>query len=1051
MTDLAARLPVVSVLIRSMNRPSLMEALDSLCRQHFTAFEVIVVNAAGVAHQPLPTLPFPAHLVEEEYPLSRAQAANRLLANCHTPYALFVDDDDVLDPDHIEALVLALEAAPQAPAAYSGVRLERNGKTVGAMDTPWREGELLVRNTLPIHGVLFRMASVAAANARFDTTFEVLEDWDFWLQLATQGDFLHLPGCRATYRLTYGHSGLSAQRNAALFTQAREQLYAKWLPSADPHVLGRVAARLNDLSEQQQWDIGQLRHDIDTLHQQLEASQQQLEALSNTFSEVLASRSMRLTAPLRQFGQWLRQRKRSLSSTPPAEGKQAHPHGPIDIIVPVYKGLEETRACLESVWAATPLYAYRLVVINDASPEPALTTWLREAAQHYPMVLLENEVNLGFVGTVNRGMAFAERADVVLLNSDAEVANDWLDRLITAAYQGGERPVSSVTPFSNNATICSYPRFCDDNELPNGYDLPAIDQLFAATNRGQTVDIPTAIGFCMYIRRDCLDDIGLFDEEHFGKGYGEENDFCMRAINAGWRHVHALDVFAWHKGSVSFGASQPERVQKALAVMDELHPDFQRRVHTFIQQDPAKQARMAVEIEQLHRSVRPCVLMLNHQRGGGTEQHCRELAATFPEVDWLILRPDTNGHLVLSRDIANGCFTLRYHATQDWEALDAMLRYLGVQRLHWHHWLGFDVRVRALADTLSVPQDATLHDFYSVCPQISMTNEQGRYCGELGLEQCRACLVSQPVNGANDIEQWRLEAGQWLATCERVIAPSADTAQRIQRYFPDLAITVSGHPDQLHQPFPTPSPLHLTGGRALRIAVLGALSTIKGADVFEQVVSEAAARQAPLTFKLFGYSYRALKPANNLSVTGPFEQQQLQRMLNEWQPDVVWFPTQCPETYSYTLSTCLALGLPVVAPGLGAFPERLANRPMSWLMPWNTSPSAWVEQFSALQRNGQLPRENTLPVYEPLSSDFYTQAYKAPLLQQAESLPSPSHTPLPANWEAYALTHEPSRTLRHNAVALLYRLREQAWLRPLARRIPPNLQRRLKSYVLGER
>ncbi len=171
--------------------------------------------------------------------------------------------------------------------------------------------------------------------------------------------------------------------------------------------------------------------------------------------------------------------------------------------------------------------------------------------------MLENEHNLGFVATVNRGMALSDAHDVLLLNSDTEVANDWLDRLRAAAYSDAR--VASVTPFSNNATICSYPRFCEPNELPPGWDTARLDALFAATNAGQVVDVPTGVGFCMYIRRDSLDAVGLFDVENFGKGYGEENDFCRRAAAAGWRNLHALDTFVLHTGGVSFGASKSQR------------------------------------------------------------------------------------------------------------------------------------------------------------------------------------------------------------------------------------------------------------------------------------------------------------------------------------------------------------------------------------------------------------------------------------------------------------------------------------------------------------
>ncbi|WP_226858616.1 glycosyltransferase [Diaphorobacter aerolatus] len=163
---------------------------------------------------------------------------------------------------------------------------------------------------------------------------------------------------------------------------------------------------------------------------------------------------------------------------------------PVDVIVPVYRGLADTQLCVESVLAAPVQVPYRLVIINDCSPEPEVTQWLRERAAGEPRILLlENAENLGFVGTVNRGMALSDANDVLLLNSDTEVANNWLDRIRAAAY--GDRKIASVTPFSTNATICSYPRFCEDNPLPPGYDTARMDALCAKTNPGAVIDVPT--------------------------------------------------------------------------------------------------------------------------------------------------------------------------------------------------------------------------------------------------------------------------------------------------------------------------------------------------------------------------------------------------------------------------------------------------------------------------------------------------------------------------------------------------------------------------------
>jgi GT2 family glycosyltransferase len=267
----------------------------------------------------------------------------------------------------------------------------------------------------------------------------------------------------------------------------------------------------------------------------------------------------------------------------------------VDVIVPVYLNLEETRRCIEALLSCAVRTPWRLVVVNDASPEPDLTNWLRElAASDARVILFENLENLGYSGTVNRGIALSDDHDVVLLNSDAEVANDWLDRLRAAAYC--DERVCSVTPFSNNATICSYPTLCEANALPPGWSVAELDRSFAVANPGQVLDVPTAVGFCMYIRRDCLREVGLFDPELFGKGYGEENDFCLRAADLGWRNLHALDIFVQHTGGVSFGTSKPQRELDAMVTLRQLYPDYERQVHEYIRLDPPAPARKRADL-----------------------------------------------------------------------------------------------------------------------------------------------------------------------------------------------------------------------------------------------------------------------------------------------------------------------------------------------------------------------------------------------------------------------------------------------------------------------
>src|SRR5512140_3170854 len=250
------------------------------------------------------------------------------------------------------------------------------------------------------------------------------------------------------------------------------------------------------------------------------------------------------------------------------------PRSPIDVVVPSYRGEGETRRAIESVLSARVERPFELTVIDDAGPEPALAAWLRGEAHRF--TLRVHDRNRGFVATANEGFALHGDRDVVLLNSDTEVADGWLDRL--AAHAESDPAIGTLTPFSNNATLCSYPRTLQGNELPAGETTASLDAAFATANAGLHVDIVTGVGFCLFVTRRCLRSIGTFDEARYGTGYGEEVDFCMRAARAGFRNAIAADVFVRHVGEVSFAGTSADRRSKAQARVDALYPEFQERL-----------------------------------------------------------------------------------------------------------------------------------------------------------------------------------------------------------------------------------------------------------------------------------------------------------------------------------------------------------------------------------------------------------------------------------------------------------------------------------------
>ena len=322
----------------------------------------------------------------------------------------------------------------------------------------------------------------------------------------------------------------------------------------------------------------------------------------------------------------------------------------IDVVIPVYRGSAITRRCIESVMSSSVTVPFELVVVNDDSPEAELVSYLHDLQSQSRITLIENPANLGFVGAVNRAFMLHQDRDVVVLNSDTEVANDWLDRLQRCALSRHE--IGSVTPFSNNATICSYPEFCRENDLPPGVDLGDLDRIFRRINAGRVIEIPTAVGFCMYIKRACLNEVGLFDAEHFGKGYGEENDFSMRAAKRGWLNVLCADTFVFHKGGASFQSEKTTLEARAWEVMRKLHPDYEEKLRLFVIRDPLQELRQAIDIE----------LVMRHKSSldQGKIKSAIALApsATMKTIACLYVEPDTAGFEAETIEcIASNCLT----------------------------------------------------------------------------------------------------------------------------------------------------------------------------------------------------------------------------------------------------------------------------------------------------------------------------------------------------------------------------------------------------------
>ncbi len=607
------------------------------------------------------------------------------------------------------------------------------------------------------------------------------------------------------------------------------------------------------------------------------------------------------------------------------------------VVIPVYADHDMSLACIESV-LATVAQEVRVLVIDDATPEPRLAAALDALAANGRIHLLRHAVNRGFVAAANAGMAMWPERDAVLLNADTRVFGDWLLRLQRTAYQATR--IGTVTPFSNSGSIASYPGFPGGGEDDIDVDAARqLDEQFKSVHRGRHRPLPVGVGFCLYIKRACWRQTGLFDAAVFGRGYGEEVDFCLRARALGWRHHLAADVLVYHAGGRSFGAARSALLERSQHLIERRHRGFARFIASFVARDPLHAWRREIDQQRLVQAGRRYVLMVTLAWPGGVDRFVADRCRALPAqgLTPLILRPHAphtagaaaSRHCQLWTDglsVPN-----LVYAPAELPALMTLLRRLDIVAIELQHFLHLDARLIESLRQLS-RYDVFIHDYAWICPRITLFH-RGRYCGEPELDRCERCAARgvTPIAETIGVAALRARSLRWLQGARRIIAPSQDTARRMQRYFPQLDIEVQPHTIMSAAPslpWPAGHPHGRPPGRddtRIKVGLIGAIGTHKGYRVLMNCANDARARDLPLEFVVIGYSHddAALQRTGRVFVTGRYTEDEVPYLLQREAPSALFVASIWPETWCYALDHAFASGLPLLAFDIGAVAERL--------------------------------------------------------------------------------------------------------------------------------
>lgn len=623
----------------------------------------------------------------------------------------------------------------------------------------------------------------------------------------------------------------------------------------------------------------------------------------------------------------------------------------VDVIIPVFNAYSEFIKCLYS----TLKYSNNcnIIIINDKSTDTRISELFSKlsAVRLNRLIVIENNQNLGFVKTTNIGMKLHDR-DIILLNSDTIVTPRWVDELQKCAYS--DEKIGTVTPFTNNGTICAIPNFCTKNQIPEGFTIDSFSEFLGQISFRRFPELPTAVGFCMYIKRELINDIGYFDEEAFGKGYGEENDFSLRAIRKGYKNVLCDNVFIFHEEGSSFSSEKDELCKKHTDVLTNMYPNYLAEVAKFCLQNPLRELHDNIKfrIPSWNSKKKPRILFILHNLGGGTERHVMDIIESLNK-DYMFYILQIKGDQIILSEYNNGNI-LKYnflmprqldrfevHNKDYKKRITEIINTFQINIVHVHHLIGHTLDIFDVAYINRIPIIFSIHDYYAICPRINLLNEKSEYCQDSNnSDDCSFCLSETLDLPSDFIKIWRNEFDEIIKRSNIIIAPNISVLDILNNYYTihesKSLIVEHGHKKELiKKDIPTVPEVETDfKDKKFNVAYIGVLALHKGSEIFYKLASsEKLKNRVKCIIIGFSdlYNNPGYYPEINTYVHGRYNDfNELKNIIQRENINLAVFPSICPETFSFTLSEAWACEVPALVSNIGALKERVERTGGGW-------------------------------------------------------------------------------------------------------------------------
>lgn len=612
------------------------------------------------------------------------------------------------------------------------------------------------------------------------------------------------------------------------------------------------------------------------------------------------------------------------------------------VIVPIYNAYEDVVTCVKRLERYTPL-GTEVLLINDASTDKKVFELLDDlSSDKLNFKIIHNSENLGFTKTVNKGINLCSNKNVIILNSDARVTPRWFEGMTDAASTGDD--IATVTAMSDRAGAFSAPNIGNDNDLPDGVSEENYALAFRRYSMGIYPTVPTGNGFCMFIQRKCLNEIGGLDVEAFPRGYGEENDFCMRARKHGWRNIIDDRTYVFHDRSKSFGGEKSELMKAGRKVIDERYPDYGKAIQFYSKSNSMNVIRYRARVAMnsvMKSSFRPRVMYVVSTKTGGTPQTNRDLMMSLYDTvePWLmhcdaqvmtLYKVGAKEDQVIEQHHLSEIVEPYTHKSSEYDRVikEWLVRY-DFTMAHIRHLVWHSLNLPKIIKDSGAKVIMSFHDYYVASPSVKLIDP---YNDPKSKNHKLAPLWTEydtPDSRDEWNKQWRGMFADSLNYCDGFVTTSKSAKDTVLEYVEldsSIPFVVINHGRDFES-FRNPNFDNIPSN-IIKILVPGNIDKNKGLDVIHKLL-ELDSRDK-LQIHILGNCSEVF---NNDKVInhGTYDRKDFINIVDKINPHISAIFSVWNETWCHTLTESWASGIPAIVFNFKTLADRIQTTQAGWI------------------------------------------------------------------------------------------------------------------------